>query len=215
MAAQNNAMNNQTEHTRTVYNRRARGFARMERMELRFTGKLRERQWAKVSEAADILEVGAGAGASFEFYPPGARITAIDLGEAMIELARAKVKRLGRHDIDIRVMDVEQLDFPDNSFDAVVSTFVFCSVPDTALGLSEISRVLKPGGAAVFLEHVRSANRVIGRLMDVMDPVMHRYGGMHINRRTVENVKKSQLEIISVEDVAMRGIVKLITAKKV
>ena len=204
----------QTEHTRKVYNRRAAGFARMERMELRFTGKMRGRQWAKITGAQAILEVGVGAGANFDFYPPGARVTAIDLGEKMIELARQKAARTDRRDVDIRVMDVERLDFPDNSFDAVVASFVFCSVPDPIRGLTEIRRVLKPGGTAVFLEHVRSANKLIGWLMDSLDPMTHRHGGMHINRRTVENVVAARFKIVAVEDVALQGIVKLITAAK-
>lgn len=204
----------QTNHTRTVYNRRAGGMARVERMDLRVTRRLRAREWAPIAGAKNILEVGVGTGMNFAFYPPGAHVTAVDLGERMIELAQAKAERTGLKNIELRVMDVQKLDFPDDAFDAVAATFVFCSVPDPLRGLEEISRVLRPGGKAVFLEHVRSANRLVGWMMDRLDPLTHRYGGMHINRRTVENIDKSALDIETVEDVAMGGIVKLIIAGK-
>jgi ubiquinone/menaquinone biosynthesis C-methylase UbiE len=207
-------MNKQTEHTRKVYNRRAASFARMERIELRFTKKLRRRQWNMVGPADRVLEIGVGAGANFDFYPAGASVVAVDLGEKMIALARAKAARSGRSDLALRVMDAQHLELPDNEFDAVAASFVFCSVPDPARALSEMNRVLKPGGTAVFLEHVRSANRLVGWMMDRLDPMMHRHGGMHINRRTVETVEQSDLRLETVEDAALGGIVKLIRAQK-
>lgn len=152
-----------------------------------------------------------GAGANLDYYPGDAQITAIDLSEKMIELAKKKADRLELSGLDFRVMDVQNLDFPDNYFDAIVTTDVFCSVPDPIRGLRETKRVLKPDGIAVFLEHVRSANRAIGWLMDQVDPSIHKYGGMHINRKTIENLVESQLELIRVEDIAFRGIVKLIS----
>jgi phosphatidylethanolamine/phosphatidyl-N-methylethanolamine N-methyltransferase len=206
-------MNKQTEHTRKVYNRRAASIARGEKVDLMLTKKLRRRQWEMAPPAGRILEIGVGTGVNFGFYPPEASVTAIDLGEQMVALAKDKAARLAR-EVDLRVMDVQKLDFPDNSFDAAIASFVFCSVPDPAMGLSEINRVLKPGGTAVFLEHVRSANRLIGWLMDRMSPLLHRREGMHINRRTVEIVESSELGLVSVEDVALGGIVKLINAKK-
>ena len=64
-------------------------------------------------------------------------------------------------------MDVQSLDFPDNSFDAAVGTFVFCSIPDPILGLKELARVVKPGGQILLLEHVLS-NGVVGRKLGLM-----------------------------------------------
>ncbi len=131
----------------------------------------------------------------------------------MIALAQKKADRLKLTSVDLRVMDVQDLDFPDNYFDATVTNDVFCSVPKPLLGLEEINRVLEPGGTAVFLEHMRSANKALGWLMDRLDPLTHKYGGMHINRRTIDNLNESPLELISVEDIAFKGIVKLITTR--
>jgi ubiquinone/menaquinone biosynthesis C-methylase UbiE len=111
-------------------------------------------------------------------------------------------------------MDAQQLDFPDDSFEAAVATFVFCSVPDPERGLRELARVVKPGGRIELLEHVRvDRPRLIGKLMDWLDPLVVRVMGAHINRRTAEVVRQSGLEIETVEDLAPLGLVKLIIAR--
>ena len=86
---------------------------------------------------------------------------------------------------------MQNLEFQDNSFDTVFATCVFCSVPDPVQGLKEIKRVCKPEGKIILLEHVRSENKIIGALMDFINPVVVSLIGVNINRRTVENVKKA------------------------
>src|SRR3972149_2737713 len=96
--------------------------------------------------------------------------------------------------------DVQALSLPGASFDAAVATFVFCSVPDPVLGLRELARVVRPGGQALLLEHVRSANSILGAVMDAINPLVVRMMGANINRCTVENARASGLQIESVED---------------
>src|SRR3972149_5835540 len=99
--------------------------------------------------------------------------------------------------------DVQALSLPGASFDAAVATFVFCSVPDPVLGLRELARVVRPGGQVLLLEHMRSANALIGAVMDALSPIVVRMMGANINRRTVENVQEAKLQIESLEDVGM------------
>jgi len=111
-------------------------------------------------------------------------------------------------------MDVQNLDFQDNTFDTVVGSFVFCSIPEPTKGLQEVGRLCKPGGKAILLEHVLSANPVLAWLMILVNPVVVRLMGPNINRKTVENVATSGLKVEKVTDLAA-GIFKLIEARKI
>jgi ubiquinone/menaquinone biosynthesis C-methylase UbiE len=139
-------------------------------------------------------------------------VIAVDVNPGRIEAARQRALALGSP-VELRVMDSEKLDFPDDTFDSAVATLVFCSVPNPVQGLRELGRVVKPGGDIRLVEHVRIDRPVIGRLMDWLDPVMMLLGGEHLNRRTVANVIRSGLQLVSVEDLTRGGLVKLIVAR--
>lgn len=171
----------------------------------------REMLWRKV-EGGNVLEVGVGTGTNFPYYPPQAEITAIDFSEKMLAYARDKASKQGVQ-IRLKQMDVQKLEFADNTFDTVVASFVFCSVPDPVGGLTEVERVCKPGGQVLLLEHVLSANRVLARLMNLANPLVVRSIGANINRRTIENVANSGLRVEQVTGLAA-GIFKLIEARK-
>ncbi|MBI2851356.1 MAG: class I SAM-dependent methyltransferase [Chloroflexi bacterium] len=160
-----------------------------------------------------VLEVGVGTGRSFQYYPRNIKATAIDLSDGMLAKAKRRAAELGLN-VDLKQMGVQKLEFPDNSFDTVVAQCTFCSVPDPVLGLQEIRRVLKPGGRALFLEHMRHENKVIGKLMDWINSITSRMMGPNINRRTLDNIRKAGLEIETVENLAMGGIMKFIIARK-
>lgn len=180
-------------------------------MEGLFFKKWRKRLWAKV-EGEHILEIGVGTGKNFEYYPRGARITAIDFSDKMLEVARRKKER--KHiNVDLHCMDVESLDFADNCFDTVIASFVFCSVPSPRKGLKELYRVCKPGGQIVLLEHVLSSKPFLARLMNWLNPLTVSLVGANINRPTVKNVQASGFNSIHVDSTS-GDIIKLIQARK-
>jgi ubiquinone/menaquinone biosynthesis C-methylase UbiE len=202
----------ETARTQARYQRIAPLYDAMEVLAERRYADWRPRLWSLV-QGPKVLEVGVGTGKNMPYYPPGLEVTAIDLTPGMLE--RAKV-RAAKQNIDVMLQlgDVQNLHFADNTFDDVVATFVFCSVPDPILGLDEITRVLKPNGRLLLLEHVRSTNPLLGALMDLLDPVTVRVMGPHINRQTGQNVQQSHLRLERSENVGLGDIFKLIVASK-
>lgn len=199
-----------SETVRRRYNRSARFYDREQAMMERVAGRCRRDLWSRVP-GGEVLEVGVGTGANMPYYPARVQVTAIDIAENMLARAKVRATKLGV-DLELRQMDVEHLDFTDGRFDYVVASFVFCSVPDPVAGLREARRVLKPDGVLLLLEHVRSENVVVGKLMDVLNPVVVRVAGANINRHTVDNVRAAEFAEVAASS-RMRGIVKLIEAR--
>ena len=180
-------------------------------MEGLFFKSWRKKLWAKV-DGHHILEVGVGTGKNFDYYPKDARITAIDFSKAMLKQAANKRDRKNIA-VDLDQMDIQSLYYADNSFDTVIASFVFCSVPLPLKGLKELYRVCKPGGQVLLLEHVVSSRPVIARLMTLLNPVVVALVGAHINRNTVKNVKACAFSSVRVDE-RSSDIIKLIEARK-
>ncbi len=183
-----------TELTRKRYDRLARFYDAFEApMERGRLSVWRNRLQQKI-KGTMALEVGVGTGKNMRFYPPGVKIIGIDLSPRMLKKARSRGSSLGL-DIDLRVTDVQELPFPDNHFDTVFATFVFCSVPDPVSGLMELRRVCKPSGRLLLLEHMQSRHRVLAWLLDMLNPLIVRFMGANINRETMENIRKAGWQV--------------------
>lgn len=199
----------QTAWVRRIYDRRARTYDLEAGLLEPLLRPWRQWMWSRV-EGPWVLEIGIGTGQNFPYYRPGLKIAAIDLSPRMVQRARRKAERMG---VTAQVLpaDAQTLPFPDGVFNTVMATWVFCSVPDPVRGLQEAYRVLRPGGRLLLLEHVR-AEGWLGRMMDVLDPLVVRLTGAHINRRTVENVLRAGFVLEAVETSA--GIVRRIAARR-
>lgn len=184
-------------------------------MERLFFRDWRRRVWEQLDDApgTTILEVGVGTGKNIPYYPRTAEVTAIDISERMLARARRRAEKSGAA-VDLFPMDAQALAFADGTFDAVVATFVFCSVPDPILGLGEVARVLRPGGRAIFLEHMRPRSAWLGRAFDAFNPLAVRLTGANINRRTLETVRTVDWTIEAADPLSAQDIVRLIVVRK-
>lgn len=199
--------------TKEKYDRLAKHYDLMEFFpESVFFGKFRKSLFSMI-KGGKLLEVGVGTGKNIKYYPENLEVTAIDFSEEMMKGARGRAEKL-KSKVDLRIMDVESLDFDSNSFDAVVATFVFCSVPDPIKGLTEVKRVLKPEGRFYALEHVRPKGKTAGRLFDRLAPYVEDRTGVNINRNTVENIRRAGFEI-EIERDLIFDVFKMIVAKPV
>lgn len=191
---------NHSEKIRRRYNRAARFYDLLENpMEIMSLKKWRLEVMKDLS--GKVLEVGVGTGKNIEYYPDNLDITAIDFSEKMLERAKEKANKFNKK-VNLIHMDAQDLKFPDNTFDTVFTTCVFCSVPDPIKGLEEIRRVCKATGKVVMIEHVRSEKKVLGLIMDALNPLVVNTYGANINRRTVENIHSSGYNNVTVTNLS-------------
>ena len=178
-------------------------------MELR-ARRWRADLWSRV-EGGRILELGVGTGKSLPYYPPGREIVGMDISERMLARARRKAERWNIP-VRLELGDVQRLSYPDASFDVAIATFLFCSVPDPVLGLTEIRRVLKPGGQLLLLEHVLSERPLLRRFMRWIDPLPFHLWGAHINRETVVTIQSAGFVDVQAVNVSL-DVIKRIGAR--
>jgi ubiquinone/menaquinone biosynthesis C-methylase UbiE len=186
-------MNKDTSLARKRYNRNSRFYDFIE-FPIEF---LLFRHWRKYLfkhiKGPRVLEIGIGTGKNLKYYRNDYFPVAIDLSEGMLSQAKPIAKSKG---VSLVQMDAQRLAFPDNTFDTVLGTFVFCSIPDAVKGLREIKRVLKPDGQLLLVEHVLPKNALLRFLFNLFDPIMVSLVGAHIARKTSDNILKAGFELI-------------------
>jgi ubiquinone/menaquinone biosynthesis C-methylase UbiE len=172
---------------------------------------LAERRRALVAQAhGRVLEIGAGTGLNASHYPADVELTLSEPDEAMAAKLRGRLDALGRR-AEVVLAGADALPFDASSFDTVVSTLVLCTVPDQEVALQEVTRVLRPGGQLLFLEHVRSDSTRWARWQDRLNGPWRAFAeGCNCNRRTLDSLERSPLRVHAVERAPFRAMVPLI-----
>jgi len=124
-----------------------------------------------------ILEVGVGTGISLPEYSPRNSIFGVDISEEMLRKAQKRVSEQGLEHIEgLAVMDAENLNFPDASFDVVVAQYVVTAVPNPEAALDEFARVLRPGGEIVVATRIGAETGIRRNIEHMLQPVVRKLG---------------------------------------
>jgi len=182
--------------------------AAMRPLERWFLKRWRAELFAELPEHGMILEVGAGTGLNFEFYPRAAVGVAIEPSIEMLKIAKNKTRP---ERLTLVQSVAEKLPFQDASFDIAFASLVMCTVESPETVFSELRRVVRPGGTVVLLDHVRP-DGVLGPVFDVLNMVIAPLCGDHVNRRTAKIASAAGLEVQLIQKRGL-GIFNLITCR--
>jgi ubiquinone/menaquinone biosynthesis C-methylase UbiE len=143
-----------------------------------------------------VLEVGVGSGMNLPFYGAGVReVVGVDPSEELLAMARKRAAEAGTP-VTLTRASATSMPLDDASFDTIVMTWTLCSIPDPAAALREMRRVLKPGGALLFIEHGLSPEPGVARWQHRLTPVWRRFaGGCHLDRKIDDLVRAAGFEL--------------------
>lgn len=201
----------ENERIRRVYEKEAPRYDRQMRLfdRLLFAGG---REWVCSQAHGRVLEIAVGTGRNLRHYPAGVELTGVEFSPAMLEIARARAQRLGVG-VDLRVGDAQALEFPEASFDTVVCTLALCTIPDDRTAVAEMTRVLRPGGRLLLLEHVRSPVAAVRLAQRLFDPLAVRFEADHLLREPLEHLRAEGLVVESLLR-SKAGLVERVAARK-
>ena len=159
--------------------------------------KYRKQVLSEVS--GEVLEIGFGTGLNLPHYPENIeKITTIDPNPGMNRLAQKRIES-STITVDNRLLNSENLPFPENSFDSIVSTWTLCSIAKIDKAISELYRVLKPDGKFYFIEHGLSNDPKIQVWQNRLNPIQKKIGdGCHLNRN-IKKIVEKQFKILTIE----------------
>jgi ubiquinone/menaquinone biosynthesis C-methylase UbiE len=170
------------------------------------------RAWVCAQATGNTLEVAVGTGLNLPFYPADVQLTGVDFSPGMLSRARQRAEQLGRV-IDLREADAHELPFPDASFDTVVCTYGLCAIPDESRAVSEMKRVLRPGGLLLLVDHIAGGawpTRAVQRLLEAVTVPLQ---GEHFLRRPLHQVRAEGLSVERCERFKL-GLIERLAARR-
>lgn len=181
-----------------IHNRAARDYINSEWSREVLFGVAKKRKSLFSKATGNVLDVGCGYGINLRYLTQATHITGIDFSPVMIEKAR-ETARSSKVPVEVRLGDAEALDFPDDSFDTVISSLSICSFYDPIKALKEMWRVCKPDGQILLIEHGRSSWQWLGRYQDNTVHQQIEQGGCRWNQEPQDLIKEAGLRILNAD----------------
>lgn len=170
---------------------------------------IKYRQTTLANVKGDVLEIGFGTGLNLSYYPEAIhKIVTIDANPAVDRLALKRIQ-ISPITVDNRILNGEHLPMTDGTFDSVVSTFTLCSITNIEQAISEIHRVLKPGGKFFFVEHGLSNEPGIQVWQNRLTPIQKVIGdGCHLNRN-IRQLIEHEFDTLKIEEMYAENLPKV------
>ena len=200
--------------TLDIYNKLAKSYDKRNQMMEHWISKARS---ILSVLKGDILEIGIGTGNNLMHYHPEANVVAFDWSSEMISQAKLKIEKYGLNNIkEIVNGDIQSLSnyFEPNSFDFIISSCVFCSIPDPILGLKEVFKVLRRSGKLIQIEHGLSDIKLINASLIFIDPITIKKFGFHLKRNHIKNLENAGFTIKQQRKIDPLGIFRLLISQK-
>jgi ubiquinone/menaquinone biosynthesis C-methylase UbiE len=157
----------------------------------------------------EVVEIGFGSGLNVPYYPPEVtKLFAVEPSAVSMRLAQPRIAKSSAG-IELAGLDGQRLDLPSEQFDAALSTWTLCTIPDIAAALAEVRRVLKPGGTLHFVEHGHTPDANVARWQDRLDPLEMRIaGGCHLTRKIADDIENAGFVAKGLDNYYAKGVPK-------